>query len=402
MQQPPRPAGDKPLRVAVIGLRGLPADRPKAGGGERAIEEWSSRLALRGYDSIVYCRWHYNRRPSTPYKGIRLVSLPSIPTKSLDTLSHSLLATLHVALAGTADIIQYGGMGTGLLAPLGKLCRKKVVVAVDGIDWERPKWGPAARFALRLGARTAFRWADVVHVDNRIAQRQFGELFGRSPELITLAAEACDNPGSDLIAPFGVEPHKYVLFVGLLKPDKGVHVLVEAYRNMQTALPLVIVGDSPDAGDYVQRLKSTSDDRVRFLGYVYGSGVQQLFANCLLYVQPSLMEGNSPALMTAMGYGRAVVASDIEQNMETIGDAGATFVKGDAGSLAQVLTELIGDSQEVERLGALARERVATVYNWDRSTDRLDHLYRQVWSGPRNSCQRSSVHDATSLGKACQ
>jgi len=167
-------------------------------------------------------------------------------------------------------------------------------------------------------------------------------------------------------------------------------------------LPLVIVGDSPDASDYARRLKGTSDGRVRFLGYVYGPGVQQLFANCLLYVQPSLMEGNSPALMTAMGHGRAVVASDIEQNVETIGDAGATFVSGDAGSLTHVLTELIGDAREFERLGGLARERIATVYNWDRSTERLDHLYRQVWSGPRNSCQRSSVHDATSLGSACQ
>jgi glycosyltransferase involved in cell wall biosynthesis len=215
-------------------------------------------------------------------------------------------------------------------------------------------------------------------VDNALAQRQFGGLFGRSPELITLAAETPDDPGSDALARFGVKPHEYVLFVGLLKPDKGVHVLLEAYRRMRTALHLIIVGDSPDAGDYAQRLKSTSDGRVRFVGYVYGTDVQQLFANCLLYVQPSLMEGNSPALMTAMGYGRAVVTSDIEQNAETVGDAGATFVSGDATSLAQVLTQLLGDAQEVERLGGLARERIATVYSWDRSTDRLDRLYRQV------------------------
>jgi glycosyltransferase involved in cell wall biosynthesis len=389
MQRPPHRAESTPLRVAVIGLKGLPADRPKAGGGERAIEEWFSRLALRGYDNVVYCRRHYDRRPSTPYRGVRLVSLPSIPTKSLDTLSHSLLATLHLVLFRTADIIQYGGMGTGLLAPLGKLCRKKVVVALDGIDWERPKWGAVARLTLKLGARMAFRWADAVHVDNKLAQQRFGELFGRSPELITLAAETGADPGSDSLARFGLEPHNYVLFVGLLKPDKGVHVLVEAYRKVRTALPLVIVGDSPDPGDYVRRLRSTSDDRVRFLGYVYGPDAQQLFANCLLYVQPSLMEGNSPALMTAMGLGRAVVASDIEQNLETIGEAGATFVAGDAGSLAEVLTGLIGDAREVERLGAAARERIATVYNWETSTDRLDRLYRRVWSGTDDRGARS-------------
>lgn len=378
VHRPPPPAAGEPPRVAVIGLRGLPADRPEAGGGERAIEEWFSRLALRGYDNVVYCRRHYNPRPSSPYRGIRLVSLPSIPTKSLDNLTQSLLATLHAVLTNSADIIQYGGMGTGLLTPLGKVLGKKTVVALDGIDWERPKWGPIARLILRLGARTAFRWADALHVDNAIAQRQFGDLFGRSPELITLAAEPHDNPGSETLGKFGLEPNQFVLFVGLLKPDKGVHVLIEAYRMLETTLPLVIVGDSPDAGDYVQRLKSTTDERIHFLGYVYGRDVQQLFGNCLLYVQPSLMEGNSPALMTAMGYGRAVVASDIEQNVETLGDAGATFVSEDDDSLAHVLSQLLGDRHEIERLGRSARRRIEIVYNWDKSVDRLDRLYRHL------------------------
>jgi glycosyltransferase involved in cell wall biosynthesis/peptidoglycan/xylan/chitin deacetylase (PgdA/CDA1 family) len=342
------------------------------------VEEIASRLALRGYDITVYCRWNYNRRPSTPYKGLRLISLPSIPTKSLDNVTHSLLATLHVAFADTADVIQYCGMGNGLFVPLAKLLGKKSTVAMDGIDWKRPKWGSLARLALRLGAWMAFKWADAVHVDNAVAQRHFRELFGRSPELITLAAESCEYPGSGSLAEFGLEENSYVLFVGLLKPDKGVHTLVEAYGSVETALPLVIVGDSPDPGDYVQSLRSTPDKRIRFLGYVYGPKAEQLFANCLLYVQPSLMEGNSPALMTAMGYGRAVVVSDIEQNVETIGDAGTTFVCEDPVSLARVLTALIGDPQEIAKLGELARARIETVYNWDRVIGETDSLYRRI------------------------
>ena len=180
-------------------------------------------------------------------------------------------------------------------------------------------------------------------------------------------------------AEFGLEKNGYVLFVGLLKPDKGVHTLVEAYASLETELPLVIVGDSPDPGDYVQRLKSTPDERIRFLGYVYGAKVKELFANCLIYVQPSLMEGNSPALMTAMACGRAVVVSDIEQNVETIGDAGATFVVEDPLSLARVLTALIGDpagGREARR--DLARVRIETVYDWDHVIDQTDSLFRRI------------------------
>ena len=140
---PSSPATEQRPRVAFIGLRGLPADRPKAGGGETGLEEIASRLAPRGYDITVYCRWHYNRRPSTPYKGIRLISLPSIPTKSLDNVTHSLLATLHVAFADTADVIQYCGMGTALFVPLARLLGKKSAVAIDGVDWETSEVGKA-------------------------------------------------------------------------------------------------------------------------------------------------------------------------------------------------------------------------------------------------------------------
>ena len=358
-------------------MRGLPSDLPGAGGGERETEEKASRLAQMGYDVTVYCRWHFNRRPSSPYKGIRLVSLPSIPTKNLDTVSHSLLATLHVALADTADIISFHGMGNALYVPLARLLRKKTVVYMDGIDWERPKWGWLARRALRLGARLAMRDADSVYVDNVASQRRFGELFGKPPEVITLAATAHEDPGTDLLPKHGLEPERYVLFVGLLKPDKGVHLLTEAYSALDTPMPLVIVGDSPDPGDYVQRLKGTQDPRVRFLGYVYGTEVEQLFANCLVYVQPSLMEGNSPALMTAMAYGRCVVASDIEQNLETVGDA-PTFAAGDPGSLASVLGCLLEEPSKIARAGDAARRRIETLYSWDRVVENLDHLYRRL------------------------
>ncbi|MDO8847895.1 MAG: glycosyltransferase family 4 protein [Coriobacteriia bacterium] len=366
-----------PIRVAFIGMRGLPADLPKAGGGERETEEKATRLAAMGYDVTAYCRWHYNRRPHSPYRGVRLISLPSVPTKSLDTLTHSLLATLHAG-ATRASVISYHGMGNGLFVPLARLLRKKSVVYMDGADWLRPKWGGFARLTLRSAARAACRWADAVYVDNATAQETIGKVFGRVPELITLAAQIREDPGAEALGKWGLEPEQYVLFVGLLKPDKGVHLLLEAYERLETDLPLVIVGDSPDGGPYVTRLKATEDGRVRFLGYVYGQDAQQLFANALLYVQPSLVEGNSPALMTAMSYGRCVISSDIPENAETVGEAGRTFASEDAASLAAELSRLLQAPDEVELLGRMARARIKAVYNWDVVLRQLDRLYRRL------------------------
>lgn len=363
------------MRLAFIGMRGLPADMPKAGGGERETEAKTIRLAQRGHQVTVYCRWHFNRHPNTPYQGVRLVSLPSIPTKSLDTITHTFLATCHAWLANTADILSYHGMGNGLFVPLAKLLGKKTVVYMDGIDWERPKWGRMARLALKIAAKISLRWSDAVYVDNHISQRQFLDLFHQSPEVITLGADLWEDPGFDRLSHYGLVSNAYILFVGLLKPDKGVHILIQAYEKLETDLPLVIVGDSPDRDDYVQKLKSTTDTRIKFLGYVYGIDARQLFTNAKIYVQPSIMEGNSPALMSAMACGRCVVVSDIDQNLETMGGAGRSFQSENPDHLQQVLGELLADPQQAKKLGEEARNRIRKVYNWEKVVTDLEKLY---------------------------
>jgi len=368
------------LRLALIGSRGLPADLPKAGGGERETEAKAVRLALRGHRVTVYCRWHYNRHPATPYCGVNLISLPSVPTKSLDTLSHSLFSTLHVLFRNTADIVSYHGMGNGVLLPLLKLGRKKSVVYMDGLDWDRPKWGKLAQFMLKLGAGLAYRLADVVYVDNCVSQRIFAQRFGRESLVITLAADLWEPPGNDLLPGFGLNSEQYILFVGVLRPDKGVHLLIEAYRGLDTALPLVIVGDNFQEPKYVQRLKNTADRRVRFLGYAYGQAARQLFANCYVYVQPSVIEGNSPALMSAMACGRCVVVNGIEQNLATIGDAGVATAPNDVNSLRDTLVALIHDPARVRALGSQARQRIEQHYNWESVVDQLEHMYKKLAS----------------------
>jgi glycosyltransferase involved in cell wall biosynthesis len=371
-------ADASPGRLAFIGMKGLPADLPGAGGGERETEAKTKRLVARGYDVTVYCRESYTGKAPAPFHGINLVALPALNKPGLEMLSHTLFATLHALLVKRADVINYHGMGNALYLPLVKLFGKRSVVYMDGIDWERPKWGKMAQLLLKWGAAAAFRWSDEVYTDNAASQRQFAEIFGREPMLITLAADLWEAPGTDQLAGLGLEAEQYVLFVGMLRPDKGVHLLVDAYRELATDVPLVIVGDNPDDPAYVKRIKEQADGRVHFLGYQYGDTARQLFANCLVYVQPSVMEGNSPALMSAMACGRCVVVNGIEQNRETIGEAGLAFAPGDATDLRRILSELLADPRQISQLGLKARQRIERLYNWDRVVDSLEKVYHHL------------------------
>ncbi len=366
------------LRLAFIGMKGLPPDLPGAGGGERETDAKARRLAARGHRVTVFCRWSYTRHPPNLYEGVRLVSLPAINRAGLEMLSHTPLATLHALLTNSADIISYHGMGSALFLPLVKLAGKKSVVYMDGIDWERPKWGRMARLLLKWGAAAAFRWADEVYVDNQVSASEFARIFDRMPRVITLAADIWPLPGTDLLAPLGLTPDRYVLFVGMLRPDKGVHLLVEAYTGLETDVPLVIVGDNPDDPDYVRNLKAAADGRVKFLGYQYGAAARQLFANCLIYVQPSVMEGNSPALMSAMACGRCVVVNGIAQNLETIGDAGVACAPNDVADLRAKLADLLADPTQARCLGEMAKNRIEQVYNWEVVVDQIEGLYLEL------------------------
>ncbi len=367
-----------PLRLNFIGMKGLPPDRPGAGGGERETDAKARRLAGRGHNVTVYCRWNYYRNPPKMYEGVRLISLPALNRAGLQMLSHTFLATLHTLFIQKADVISFHGMGNALYLPLVKLARKKTIVYMDGIDWERPKWSKNARRMLKLAAAFAFRWADAVYVDNETSQKQFGEHFGKEPMVITLAADIWEPPGTDLLPDLDVVPDNYILFVGMLRPDKGVHLLIDAYSKLDTEVPLVIVGDNPDNPTYVNRLKESANEQVKFLGYQYGLAAKQLFANAMIYVQPSVMEGNSPALMSAMACGRCVVVNGIDQNRETIGDAGIAFEAGESDDLCDKLDELLQNPTRVREFGLKARQRIDDVYSWERVIDELDNLYCKI------------------------
>lgn len=362
------------VRVALIGIRGLPA---QYGGSETAAQEIYPRLAARGHHAVVYCRRHSVDAAQRWYAGVRTVVLPSVNTKALDTITASFLALLDVVANDRADIIHIHGIGNAVLFPLFRLFGKRVVTAVDGMDWTRAKWNRAERAYLRLALYLAVNWADDVYVDSLEAQRLCEALYGRRFPLIAYGTQIRDEAGTEALRRHGLEPERYFLFVGRLIPEKGVHYLIDAYRQVETDYPLVIVGDNPYHPDYVQQLKDAADERVLFVGTQFGEAFWELCGNCYAYVQPSEVEGTSPVVLSAMGCGRCVVVNGIRENVDVIGEAGLAFYRNDVGDLAGLLRELLAKPDWVHRLGASAQARAREFYDWETIVDQHEALF---WS----------------------
>jgi len=359
----------------MIGLKGIPALH---GGIERHVEELGRELSRLGHDVTVYCRRRYTP-PDAAVEGLTLRRLPSLDTKHLDAWTHTLLASLDAA-PRRFDVYHYHALGPATLAFIPRLLGKPVVVTVHGLDWQREKWGPAASAYLRLGEGAAARLASRTIVVSRELQRYFARRYRRRTTYIPNAVAIPEAADLDALRPYGLEAGGYLLAVGRLVPEKGIHHLLEAYRQLETDLPLVVVGDDPH-GKYLDRLKELADERVRFVGYVYGPPLAAFFAGSRLYVQPSTLEGLSIALLEAMSHGAPILASDIPPNVEALADAGFYFPAGDVAALAGRLRELLAAPGDLDEKGAAAKRRVAGLYSWEEVARRTAAVYRAARGG---------------------
>jgi glycosyltransferase involved in cell wall biosynthesis len=375
-----RERGGERLRIAMIGSRGLPV---VYGGIERHVAEIGSRLAERGHEVTVFGRKPFSA--GGEHRGMRIRVLPSLPTKNLETASNTLAAALRV-LFEPFDVVHFHGVGPSLFSWITAARGMTTVATIHAGDYRQSKWGPAARALLRLGEKTAVRRAHAAIAVSRIMAAELEAKYGRPVVYIPNGADLREAPPFGAAGALGLESGRYVLAVGRFIVERGFHTLIEAFRDLPTEYRLVIAGDARFEESYERRLKRMADARVVFPGYVSGTLLDELYAHCAFYVLPSTVEGLPISLLEAMSFSRPVLVSDIPENLEVSGGIAATFARENTADLSLALARMLAMNEaERRRVGAAARERVASRYTWDRVTDEVEALYRRLVRTRRNA-----------------
>ena len=361
------------LHVAFIGGRGIIG---KYSGVESFYEKAGQALAAHGHNITAYCRTYFTP-DRKEYEGIRIVRLPTIRTKHLETFVHSLLSTAHACLSNY-DIVHYHTLGPSLFSFLPRLFGKKTVVTVQGLDWQRKKWSTFARTILKFSEWTSAHFPNRTIVVSHTLERYYSQRYRRAVSYIPNGAGLITRFTGSHLAGFGLEPDNYVLFLGRFSPEKNLDLLIQAFEAVSTPMKLVLAGGSSHTDEYVHRLRSHASERIRFLDWLSGDALKEVLTNAALFVLPSDLEGLSLALLEAMAAGLCVLASDIAENREVIGDSGFTFVAGNALDLQRMLTTLVSNPALRHKKGQQARERVRQHFLWNRVTDDLEQLYLDV------------------------
>ncbi len=366
------------MRIAFIGQKGVPAI---SGGVEKYVEDLASRAALAGHEVLVYTRPHYTPVNAKSYRGMQLISLPSVNTKHLDAISHTALACIDVVFR-QVDVIHFQAIGPALLIWLPKIfCpRAKIVATLQSRDYEHQKWGVLARLSLRLGEWLMCRLADEVIVVTKSMQAYVRERYQLEADYIANGANLnLPNSPADLIRAWGLTKDSYAVAISRLVRHKGLSRLIDAWKLIKTDKKLVIVGGSAFTDDYVEELYAlaATDERILFLGEQSGQVLAELYDNACLFVQPSESEGLSLSLLEAMARGKAVLVSSIAENKDAVGEAGFVFPVDDTMELKNKLQNLLQQPDLLARAGELARARAGQYYNWDELAPKIMALYAE-------------------------
>lgn len=368
------------MRIAMIGQKGIPCT---GGGVERHVEELSRQLVRAGHEVMVYTRPHYTDRKRTRYHGVILKSLPSFPTKHFDALSHSLFSTLHAMRQGV-DIIHYHGIGPSLCAPIPRVFAPhiKVIGTFHSQDWRHQKWGLFARFILRLGAWTMTHVPHVtIAVSREISELIFQRTGKQVPYIPTGVLFHKKKPSVRLLKQFPLRQGQYFLVVSRFVRHKSITDAVDAFIRLKSRFPndarisrlkLALVGGGAFTDEYVNEIKAYADKRddVLLTGYQKGHILHSLYAHALAFIQPSISEGKSIALLEAMSWGLPIIAADIPETREVLipvhhKPSGLLYAPRNLAKLTHAMHTLINKPRYARALGAQARKEVTAAYNWD-------------------------------------
>lgn len=371
-------------KIAQIGHKRIPS---REGGVEIVVEEISTRLIKNGYLVDAYNRSGYHvsgkefdTKHNKIYKGIRILTIPTFQNRKLNAIVYSVLATVR-ALFGNYDIYHYHAEGPCVMLWLLKLFKKKMVVTIHGLDWQRSKWGNFASRILKDGEQMAVKYADYLIVLSRNVQQYFMDTYGRKTEFIPNGVNLPKLvEAKEITEKWGLEKDGYILFLARIVPEKGVHYLLEAFSQIKTDKKLVIAGGSSHSSEYVQQIKDMAkgDDRVIFTHFVQGRQLEELFSNAYLFVLPSDVEGMAISLLEAMSYGNCCLVSDIPENAEVVEGYAELFAHGKAEDLKQKLESLLEHPERAETYRAKSQRFICEKYNWDHVVEQTISLYEKL------------------------
>lgn len=373
------------MKIAMIGHKRIPS---REGGIEIVVGELSKRMTQKGHTIVAYNRDSEHiagkdfdaGKKQKNWEGVEIKWIKTPDSAKLNAVVYSFFATLS-AVFSKFDIIHFHAEGPAAMVILAKLFKKKSIVTIHGLDWQRSKWGGFATKYLLFGEKAAAKYADEIIVLSKNVQQYFLEKYNRQTNYIPNGITKPNIENADIIKQkYNLDKDDYILYLGRIVPEKGIHYLIEAYKALDTNKKLVIAGGASHTQEYLNELVESckGNESIIFTGFVQGRELDELFSNAYIYCLPSDLEGMPISLLEAMSYGCCCLTSNIDECTEVCGDNAVYFKKSDSTSLTKELNDLLKNKDRVSEFKSSSAQYVLSRYNWDSVTEQTLNLYNKA------------------------
>jgi glycosyltransferase involved in cell wall biosynthesis len=367
--------------IFVVGARGVP---DVEGGAEKNAEMLFPLVAAAGY-RVTLVGLADNIR-SAEFKGVRLLKAPRSRLFKTDKLLYYVTA-IFMAMRVQPKIVHFQGLGSALFLWAYKLMGAKTVVRYGSADYIVGKWGMLGKLGF-LVSEFQLRFADaVISVTPALAERLKRRGISKNVHVIANAVDVMPAPTSADAA--SAEP--YILTVGRVTAQKNVANLIrgyEAFAAKAANAPKLMVAGGLDEEDYVAELQPLLTERTVLAGRFARSAMAPLYRGSTVYVNASLHEGSSNAVLEAISAGCPILLSDIPENRDFGLKPDAYFDPNDPAAIAAALERAVRDPQSY-----IVDPRA--YMTWNTVAERTLQIYDRITRYQRESAEPAALASAT-------
>lgn len=322
------------MKLAIIGIRGIPVIYS---GFESFSENLALELIKRDCKVIVYCRSPYVNKKIKKYKGICLVTLPTLRKKNLESILHSFFSTVHACLFSKPEVVLYFGVGNAIFSIFPRLFGIKTIVNVDGLDWKREKWGKLAKIYLKISEYLAVIFPNATITDSKFIQEYYLNNHHKKTDYIPYGfnrdlLKVGRSNLTKLFDVYSLQKQKYFVWVGRLVPENHLEELIVAFNKLKTAYKCVIVGNDLYKSIYKENILNLGrkDKRIIFTGFLEREDYVEIVMNSYAYVETKRSGGTHPSLIEAMGMGSLILSNNYPANRDILNKSAVYYKINDA------------------------------------------------------------------------
>lgn len=353
-------------KVAIVGIQGLPANY---GGFETLVENIIGENCSEGIEYTVFCSSKDMPTRIKEYRGARLKYIP-LRANGMQSIFYDMIGMMR-SMRRYDTVLVLGVSGCIFLPVFKLLCRKRVIVNIDGLEHRRTKWKKWVQKFLRFSESIAIKYADCIIADNRGIQDYVSHVYNKNTELVTYGGnhvlrDITEEQEKDILDKYGLVPGEYSLSICRIERENNCHMTLEAFSF--TNHKLVFIGNW-NRNEYSKglRKKYSKYKNIQMLDSIYDLDILHVLRkNMRFYIHGHSAGGTNPSLVEAMFFGRPILAYDVLYNNAT------TFHKAHYYKDSQGLKRLLGKELPT---GDEMKQLAWKHYTWEKIAKEYEALY---------------------------